>query len=306
MTHWAAVGFTATVSLLIPAAWHTTAADLPADGALVKPPVESFKVNGAEVKVEVDRGAVAAGGEVHVKLYAISDKPQRLSLSVQEQTTSSMPGDRVERAPEVLSRRTVHLVAGPDGGKPQELAFRLPASKGKKGGVKQYSFLVQPSKPAADDEDGEAAALVSVITHDPEAYSVVIEPPAHVTPGEPFELTVRVKNPGAKAIHDVHVDLTPAPEVMYANLGGGESPIYGSNPSAEDGEALTVKAAAGGEDDAITIDTLSPGEEKVVSYKVAPGKPLPRYAFMASAWSRDAGNALDWQSIDAPAPVAAK
>jgi hypothetical protein len=306
MTHWAAVGFTATVSLLIPAAWHTTAADLPADGALVKPPTESFKVNGAEVKVEVDRGAVAAGGEVHVKLYAISDKPQRLSLSVQEQTTSSMPGDRVERAPDVLSRRTVHLVAGPDGGKPQELAFHLPAAKGKKGGVRQYSFLVQPSKPSGDDDDGEQAALVSVITHDPEAYSVTIEPPAHVTPGEPFELTVRVKNPGQKAIHAVHVDLTPAPEVIYANLGPSQSPVYGSNPGAEEADTLTVKATAGGEEDAITIDALAPGEEKVVMYKVAPGKPLPRYAFMASAWSRDAGNALDWKSVDAPAPVAAK
>jgi hypothetical protein len=303
MTNWAAVGFTATVSLLIPAAWHTTAADLPVDGALVKPPIESFEVDGVTVKVEADRGAVASGGEVHLKLVAISDKPQKLAVTVREQTTAAYPGDRVERAPETLSTRELHLVSGPGGGKPQEIAFRLPASRGKKGGVKQYSFLVQPTKGGTGDHDEDIAALVSVITHDPEAYSVSIEAPADVVAGKAFEIAVRVKNPGKQALRNVHVELSPAPEVLYANRGGMGPGVY----SGAENPDLAVKAVGGGEDDeALSIASLAPGEEKVLHYKVEPGKPLPRYALMATAWSSDGGNALDWKSIETPAAVATK
>ena len=302
MTNWAAVGFTATVSLLIPAAWHTTAADLPADGALVKPPVESFEIDGVTVKVEADRGAVASGGELHLKLYAFSDKPQKLAVTVREQTTAAYPGDRVERAPETLSTRELNLVSSPDGGKGQEVAFRLPASRGKKGGVKQYSFLVQPRKGGTGDHDEEIAALVSVITHDPEAYSVSIEPPADVVAGKPFEIAVRVKNPGKKALRNVHVELSPAPEVLYANRGGMGPAVY----SGADNTELSVKAVGGEDEESLSIASLAPGEEKVLHYKVEPGKPMPRYALMATAWSNDGGNALDWKSIDTPAAVAAK
>jgi hypothetical protein len=289
--------------LLIPAAWHTTAADLPADGALVKPPIESFEIDGVTVKVEADRGAVAPGGEIHLKLLAFSDKPQHLAVTVREQTTAAYPGDRVERAPETLSKRELNLVSGPDGGKGQEIAFRLPASRGKKGGVKQYSFLIQPSRGGTGDHDEEIAALVSVITHDPEAYSVSIEPPADVVAGKPFEIAVRVKNPGKQALHDVHVELSPAPEVLYANRGAmGDPAIY----SGAENPDLSVKAVGAAEDAALTIASLAPGEEKVLHYKVEPGKPMPRYALMATAWSMDGGNALDWKGIDTPAAVASK
>jgi hypothetical protein len=302
MTNWAAAGFTATVSLLIPAAWNTTAADLPADGALVKPPIESFEIDGVTVKVEADRAAVAPGGEVHLRLYALSDKPQKLSVTVLEQTTSAYPGDRVERAPEVLGKRQIDLVASPDGGKGQVVAFHLPASRGKRGGVKQYSFLVQPRKGGTGDHDEEIAALVSVVTHDPEAYSVSIEPPAEVTPGKPFEVAVRVKNPGQKALRHVHVDLSPAPEVLYANRGVGPA-IYAGNTNPD----LTIKAVGeSADEEGLDVGSLAPGEEKVLHYTVEPGKPLPRYAFMATAWSTDGGNALDWKSIETPAAVAQK
>ncbi len=300
MVRWAAIGFTATVSLLIPAVWHATEADLPVDGALVKPPIESFTVNGVEVKVEVDRGAVAPGEEVHLKLIAFSDKPQRLALVVSEQAGDSEPMERVSRPPEVLSKKSITVKAAPGGGEVATLTFRLPRSKGKKGGVKQYSLLIEPAKRVDPGEDGEeVAALINVVTHDPEAYSVAIEPPASIEPGKAFDLTVRVKNPGKKAIKGVHIELSPAPEVLEANL-MGESAIFGGNP-----EDWVVKPASGGED-AIEIESLAPGEEKVVTYRVEPQKQIGRFALMASAWSDDGGNALDWKAIDTSAQVAGK
>jgi hypothetical protein len=303
MVRWAAIGFTATVSLLIPATWRTTAADLPEDGALVKPPVQSFRTGGVEVKVEVDRGAVKPGDEVHLKLIAFADTPQRVGLIVREQQGDSEPMERVERAPVTLVKKSVTVEAAPGGGKPTELTFRLPSSRGgKKGGVKPYSLLVQPAKPVDSDENGEyAAALVSLITHEPEAYSVSIEPPAQVTPGQPFELSVRVKNPGKQAIKGLHVELSPAPEIVQAQLMGDAGIVFGG--TAEDWQ---VHPASGNGEDAIEIARLAPGEERVVKYQVQPGKPIGRFLVLASAWSDNAGYALDWEKIDSSTAVAGK
>jgi hypothetical protein len=289
------IAFTTTVSLLIPAAWHTTVADLPVDGSLVKPAIETITVDGVEVKVEADRAAVAPGEEVHLKLYALSDTPKKIALDVREQEQMGSPGERVEREPKTLSRRSVSIVAGPEA-TPTLLSFRMPASKGKRGMVKQFNFVVEPKQKhqSADGDDETVAAMVSVVTHDPEAYSIHIEPPAQISAGKPFDVAVRVKNPSKKPVQEMYIDLSPAPENIYASneesIGGGASDDFKIERS-------------DGKDDALV---LAPGEEKVLHFQVTPGKELPRIAFMASAYSNELGTALAWEKVEPTAAVAAK
>jgi len=317
MTRWAAFGFAATVSMFLPAAWHATEAELPRDGALIKPPIEKFRVGDAEVKVEVDRAAVAPGGEVRVALSATAEKPQKISLVLREMGGQIEAGERVEAVPQTLSRQDVTIEAAPGGGKPRTVTFHLPASKGRKGKVTQYAILVQPAKaarkirsawelalqadPRLDDEDAEEAApeqpaqaaMVRVVTHEPEAYSLTIEPPASLADGKPFELSVRVKNPGKRELREVHVELSPAPEVFSAmgGLEGGASEDWSITPV---------------DPNAVDIETLAAGAERVIKYRVEPGKRMARFGLMASSWSENAGNALDFKTLSSHEQVAAK
>jgi hypothetical protein len=321
MARLAILGFTATISLLLPATWRATEAELPTDGPMLKPPLESFKIGDTEVKVDVDRAAVAPGGTVTLTLVATSDTPHRVPLVLREMGSESEPGERVEPTPITLARQEVTVDAAPGGGKPRTVTFKLPASKAHRGTVSDYTILVQPAKAAkkirtAEDlytqtvaelpedapEGAEApaiAAMVVVATHEPEAYSVTIEPPAEKpADGQPFEVAVRVKNPSKRTLHDVYLELSPSASVL-GSLGMGSRMVMDADEGGDDWKIEPVDPNA-------DITALAPGEEKVVRYRVTPPAGATGGALFASAYSNDAGNALDWKDLGAPTQVAAK
>ena len=321
MARLAILGFTATISLLLPATWRASEAELPTDGPMLKPPLESFKIGDTEVKVEVDRGAVAPGGTVTVTLIATSDTPHRVPLVLREMGSDSEPGERVEPTPITLARQEVTIDAAPGGGKPRTVTFKLPASKARRGSVSQYSILVQPAKAAkkiktAEDlyvqtiaelpenapEGAEVpaiAAMVSVITHEPEAYSVTIEPPAHKpADGQPFEVAVRVRNPSKRTLRDVYLDLSPSDSVLGSMGMGMSAALMGDVPEGGDWKIEPVEEA--------DLMDIAPGAEKVVRYRVTPPADSKGVALFATAYTNEGGSALDWKDLAAPTQVAAK
>jgi hypothetical protein len=229
-----------------------------------------------------------------------------MDLLVLQQENGTEMMERSEPVPVTLAKRRVTLAAAPGGGAARTLTFRLPASKGKRGAVKEYSFVVQPRTGAAsreadpESEEELPTALVSVVTHEPEAYSVSIEQPTQVTPGQPFELTVRVKNPGKKAIERVALELGPAPEELHVMAMGRFSRLLPG-----DSDDWSVRAIGTGDED-VVIASLAPGEEKLLRYQVTPEKAVGRFTVLASAWSKNAGNALDLRAVEIATPVAAR
>src|SRR5690242_237801 len=110
-------------------------ADIQTDGPKVRPEEQTLHLDGADVTLPVDRGALAAGGTVSAILVATSDKPRTVAVDLTTMEDMGMGGERVPNPPLQVDRRKLELKAQPGGGPPVVATIKLGSKREKKGAM---------------------------------------------------------------------------------------------------------------------------------------------------------------------------
>lgn len=289
----------ATFSLLAPAAFSPLGAGAPAEPPIARPPVQTLELDDATVEVGVDRALVEPGGTVRVTLVATAESPRPLALRVEALEQRGEPMGRVMTPPRSIAAEDIELVAEPGGGKPRLVSFTL-KGRGDGGDRLLRAGMVQPHTIMVQALTGEgkarrvapdAAAVVMVGVQTPEAYRVELDVPAMTPAGATFEAVLRVRNPTGKTLRDVNVELAA----------GRQDPdgfIINEDAVADDVTIEPVDAEGG------YLETLAPGEERAVRFKVTPGAGLRATTLSAWAYAGYGGRAHAERAIAVTAPAA--
>ena len=144
MTAGRLIAFAALLFVAVPAGWQLLGANIQTDGPALRPPKESFTIDGVTVSVELDRGITTRNGQVKAILVATSDTPKEISLDVRALRDNGYGEERVQNPPTVVEKRRVKVKAGPNGGAPVEVAFNLGNTH--KGSVEWFDVDVMSSK----------------------------------------------------------------------------------------------------------------------------------------------------------------
>lgn len=288
--------FLATVLVAVPAGWQLLGANIQTDGPALRPPKETFTVDGVTVSVELDRGISAAGGQVKAILVATSDTPKEISLDVRALEDNGYGEERVPNPPTVVSKRRVKVKAGPNGGAPVEVAFNLGTTR-HKGSVQWFDIDVMSSKtryrknewegsdqPNAaryydygDETLPQNAARIGFAVWGGNAIPLAFEP-TKIPPTGPFEIAVTVKNTKKRAIEWMEVDI--------------------GNQLGLEGLSSELMVTAYREDSPYDIETvgdessepLEPGATRTYRFKVTPkNDATKKFTFMAHAHGNATG-----------------
>lgn len=322
-----AVGFVATVALMVPAGWRLIDADREGYAALYRPDVHKISVSGAEVAVAVDQGMVEAGGKVRVTLVATAATPTKVPLAIIVEEQQGAADSRVDEPPLAIARENVTIMASAKG-TTKELTFTLRGDRkagrdlSGAGGLRQYTILVEPAGMAglekrraaelaaeygggyggssyggydeamwtaynAEFEEGRAARM-TVMARTPEAYRVTIEKPALVHAGEPFTATVRVKNVSKRTLEEVRVDLMQAYGLNRTENYDGED---GEGDDDDEKDTFTITLPDG--EDALYLAELAPGAEATFALTVTPDIQATEVALLARGYAETGGAAAD-------------
>lgn len=299
--------FFATVLVAVPAEWSLLGANIQTDGPALRPPKESFEVDGVTVSVELDRGISTAGSQVKAILVATSDVPKEISLDVRALEDNGYGEERVANPPTVVSKKRVKIKAGPNGGAPVEVAFELGSTR-HKGGVQWFDIDVMSSKTryikntdmassekptdaryyAVEELGPQNAARVGFAVWGGNSFPISFVPTALPARG-PFEIAVKVKNTKKKSIEWLQVELGNqlgleglSSELMISSY-GDESPY---DVEYIDGEE----------------STLASGAERTFRFKVTPKDETTRkFTFMAHAHG-DGSGAVESITVERPTP----
>jgi hypothetical protein len=281
-----AVGFVATVAVLVPAGWHLPDAEVAGDGKRVRPTQQSFVIDGAKVTLDVDRSMIETGGKVHATLVAYSDKPKQVAVEMTVLHSSNYEGERVEEVPTVIDKEKLTLQAKPGGGKPVETTLRLGEHVGRMAMTDTFRIFVakkgvrpNANDPSWYDQEAEAdedapkapktAALVTIIGWSGNNLDLAIEPEGKARGDEPFFVKVRVKNTSGKKVYG-----------LWVNLGTSVNG-YGSVGSNDDFDIEQVDEEDGSYDKA-----LGRNRTMVKRFKVTPKrKGIGNVTFVANAIS---------------------
>ncbi|HEY4183084.1 MAG TPA: hypothetical protein VGM90_39950 [Kofleriaceae bacterium] len=263
--------FVATVAVAVPAGWHALTADITKDGPGTRPPEQELAVDGATVKVQLDRGIMMAGGQIKATLVATAETERDVFLDVRALQDNGYGGERVPNPPTIIGKKTIKIHATPDGGSPTEVAFTLNGVK-RKGAVGWYDldFVKAKSKfknfswesDDSDDADPDAPAKyarVSFATWGGNSIPMTIDPVTVPATG-PFELAIHVKNTKKKALDFVDISLG-----QRAQGGGLDGGMYLDTYENDGGNYLAEKI-----DEATDDPSIEPGAERVFHYKITP------------------------------------
>jgi hypothetical protein len=299
--------FFATVLVAVPAGWQMLTADIQSDGPGLRPPKESFEIDGVTVSVAIDRGISTARGEVKAILVATSDTPKEISLDVRALEDNGYGEERVANPPTVISKQRVKIKSGPNGGEPVELAFKLGTTR-YKGSVQWFDIDVMSSKTKYiknpdivtgegpndarywDDEDRPAnAARVGFAVWGGNSLPIAFAPTKIPATGS-FEIGVIVKNTTKKPIDWMQVEL--------------------GNQLGLDGLSSELAVSAYGEESPYQVEAiendfyetpLDPGKERTYRFKVTPQDEAARsFTFMAHAHG-GGGGAVEVMTLQRPA-----
>jgi hypothetical protein len=284
------VAFVSSMGLLLPAAWSTIGADREDVLNLTRPGAPELAVDkNTTVKVSSDRAIYAPGDKMSAVLVATSTVPHDVTVNVQITEQSGQMGERVQNPDRVVTSNHITLAARPGGGPAKSISVELPGfgtpktdaqAAAQAGRTRQYTIHV--TKNVADEDSG-AEAMLSVVTRNPEAFSVSIESPADVQANAPFTATVVVRNTSGRTLKYVNVGLAPAPTTIGGGMG---MPLF---PGSDDKLSISEVDA--------TVDTLAPGQAKTFKYEVTPDEGFQKGGLYAFASANNGGSALDMKQI---------
>jgi hypothetical protein len=305
------LAFCATVAIAVPAGWHVPDADIRADGKRLRPLGESFTVDGATVKVEVDRALIMTGDSVNVTLVAESETPKKVTVDLLALQSNNYEGARVESPEIAINHEKIVLQAAPGGGKPVVTRMKLGDNPNRLGVYDNFRIYVRPRGmklpkheylPTLDYtvgiEEGTAAA-VRVLGWSGSSLGITIEPEGPVVAAQPVTFAVKVKNTTGR-------QLPRAPSISLGNDISG----YGGVTTSDDFEIEPVEtgedATGGGEE-----VPMKRGAVVVQKFVVVPkleGGKLLTLAAAATVWNNDIGptlaGALDVRSFEVQPPAA--
>ena len=298
--------FLTTVLVAVPAGWSLLGANIQTDGPALRPPKESFEVDGVTVSVEIDRGIATARGQVKATIVATSDAPKQLSLDVRALEDNGYGEERVPNPPTVVSKRRVKIQSGPGGGAPVEVAFNLGTTR-HKGGVQWFDIDVMASKTkfhgtedspehpddarywASEELGPQNAARVGYAVWGGNSIPISFAPTTVPATG-PFEVAVVVNNTKKKPLDWLQVEignrlgLEGLSSELIVSAYGDESPY-------------TVEAL-----ESNYVETpLAPGASRTFRFKITPADEATRtFAIMAHAHGGGVG-AVEAMTFERPA-----
>ena len=94
-----------TTLVAAPAAWRGVGADIQANGPAVRPGQMALDLDGAQVTMQLDRGAVRSGDSVSAILVASADKAHDVTVDLETLEDMGMGAERVENPPVRIDRR---------------------------------------------------------------------------------------------------------------------------------------------------------------------------------------------------------
>ncbi|HEY4059378.1 MAG TPA: hypothetical protein VGM39_22325 [Kofleriaceae bacterium] len=264
--------FVATVAVAVPAGWHALTADITKDGPGTRPAEQELVVDGATVKVQLDRGIMMSGSQIKATLVATAETERDITLDVRALQDNGYGGERVPNPPTIVGKKTIKVHATPEGGTPTEVAFAMNGVK-RKGAVGWYDLDFVKSKTKfkkftweADEGDADADpdapakyARVSFATWGGNSIPMNVDP-VTVPASGPFEIAIHVKNTKKKALD--YVDVTVGQRVEGGGLDGG---MYLSTYENDGGNYLAEKIDSEDED-----PSIAPGAERVFHYRITP------------------------------------
>ncbi len=278
--------FTSTFTIVVAAGLVQLDAGPEADGPARKPAMHEAVVGGRHLQVSLDRERVPAGEAVHLTITATDPDAGtggRLRIALLEQSGSRM--SRVMMPPTEVWHHEVRLGREPLSvpvtlGGPADGVIAGSGAAGDPltiaGRATQYTVVVTAAPPdgkghggalASAEADTVAGLYVPVFAYQPEAFRLTIDPPAAGKPGDPVDVTVRVKSLAGKPLTGISLGLSS--------------------------EVFAI-------DDQPRIASLAPGAEQVVHLHghrtaVAAG-PVTLQAFASADYGGTAGA---WATIDA-------
>jgi hypothetical protein len=235
--------FGLTTAILVPAGLSQLHAGKAEVARLVRPGATTFVLDGATINMTTDSVFIDAHGVVHVALTATAPTPRDVKVAVLVEETRGSSGGRVEDPPEMTAQDEITLHATPDGGKPQTLAYRLAGYLGEtmEGSMQygHYTILAMAPQQAHkldrlqrkatpgggefwqlyyDLRNNEADVARIEVNTRTEDKDFQLEFPRTVHAGEPFTVTVRLKNTGPKVDKLMAILHTPSLGADYLGL----------------------------------------------------------------------------------------
>jgi len=248
------VAFAATIGLSVPAGWRALGADIPSDGPKLRPPLQHAQIDGADVAMQLDRGAILAGNTISATLVATADRAHDVTVKVTALEDEGYGEERVALPPRQVGKRTLKLHAAPGGGAPVVATFAIAkASPGSAGW-----YYLTASGPKKDDRSASAGFAV----YGANQLAIAMDAPDKVAPMGPFVVAVHVKNTTKQPLASVQ-----------AQLGGKlGDPGLGSTPQIYTSGAFEIEnvddLTRDGDDD--SEQPLAPGAERTLLFRVVP------------------------------------
>jgi hypothetical protein len=290
----------ATLVLAVPG--RVLDADIQTDGPKIRPDEQTLHLDGADVTMQLDRGALASGQTVSAVLVGTADKAHAVTVDLTTMEDMGMGGERVPNPPLQVDRRKLTIQAQPGGGPPVVATIKLGSKKERAGSSSWFDMYLQKhgDKPPAERYDTpDTAAHVGVATWSGNTFPMTIEPPAQIPADGPFTIAVRVKNTSKRGWTYCYGQVGGAIR-DYNEMGGGLQ--LASDEF--DMEQVGDDNSGGGED-----VIVAPGAERVMIYRVTPKTKVDRFTIVAHV-SVDSGGAMqivqfDRPVADAPTPAVA-
>lgn len=263
--------FTASFLSVVAAGWTLLDAGAPSDGPARKPALREVTIDGAPVRITLDRDRVPVGESVQVGIALTEAHAGGLDVRVAVLEQSGSPMARVMPPPREISSQVVHL-----GDSPTQLPIKLAGDAVDPtvdplllaGNATQYTIEVSSIK-----KDAGAVAALPVFAYQPEAFRLTVDAPAAGKDGDTVDVVVHVESLSDKPLRGLGFSATST----FATIN--------DNP---------------------TIETLAPGEQQTLTLhgtRIAPIAGLPALV-QAYGWASYGGSATAYVTLDASGAIA--
>lgn len=284
----------ATAIVTVPAAWHWLDADIQADGPKIRPAAEVLHLDGADVSLQLDRGAQRTGAPLSAVLVASADTPHQVTVDLATFEDMGIGEERVPNPPLRVDHRKLTLQAAPGGGPPVVATLTLGKKHDKPGSVSWYDMYLTPHgvEPPRHSWDGDSgAAHAGFATWSGNSFPIAIEPPATIPAEGPFTIAVRVTNTTKKGFTYCEPQVGGTIQ-SYEEMGGGLQ--LGS----DDYDIAQIDEPPTSGDDANELVPV--GAERVMIFRITPKHPGVKHFTIVAHVSADGGGAMDIASFDRP------
>jgi len=291
-----------TMALAVPAGWHLLDADIQADGPKIRPPESVLHLDGADVSLQVDRGALISGNTVSAIMVATADQAHAVTVDLTTLEDMGMGEERVSNPPLQVDHRKLTLQAQPGGGPPVVATIKLGSKRESAGDASWYDLYLTPhGEKAPRYSYGYEGAHAGVTTWSKNSFPISIEPPATIPAEGPFTVAVRVKNTTKAGW-----------TYVSGSVGGtisGWSPMDGGYQFASDDYDIEEVADPETADDRETAGPtgengepilVMPGAERVMIYRITPKRFGVDHFTIVGYVRANGGGAMDVVSFDRP------